>query len=202
MVGCQRSFIHRGDCAFLDPAQNPAQKTVRFTKPNIANETEYCEFYREAVKYNMTKYLTREGLEKLKKELGHLKNVERKEVIKRISHAASHGDLKENAGYHAAREDQAFIEDKIKRLTKTIEQAEVIQKNEGGKIQIGSIVYLESKSGKDKYQIVEPEEADILTGKISLKSPLGQALLNKKEGDLVNFNAPGGTKEYKIAEVE
>lgn len=150
----------------------------------------------------MAKYLTKEGLEKLKKELEHLENVDRKEVIKKIAHAASHGDLKENAGYHAAREDQAFIEDKIKRLTSTINQAEVIEKKEGGEVQIGSTVSLSSKNGKDKFQIVEPEEADISAGKISLKSSLGQALLGKKAGDIVDFSTPSGPKQYKIIEVE
>jgi len=150
----------------------------------------------------MAKYLTKEGLEKIKKELEHLEKVERKEVVKRIGHAVSHGDLKENAGYHAAREDQAFIEEKIKRLTAIVNQAKVIDKKEGGEIQIGSIVLLESKSGKDKFQIVEPEEADILSGKISLKSPLGQAILGKKKGDIVNFNSPDGVKNYKISGVK
>ncbi|MBI2450461.1 MAG: transcription elongation factor GreA [Candidatus Nealsonbacteria bacterium] len=150
----------------------------------------------------MVKYLTRDGLEKLKKELEHLKNVERKEVIKRISHAASHGDLKENAGYHAAKEDQSFIEGKIKSLTELINQAEVIEKNTDGKVQIGSTVSLESKNGKNKFQIVEPEEADIPEGKISLKSSLGQALLGKKIGDTVTFNTPNGAQEYKITDVK
>ncbi|MBI2041740.1 MAG: transcription elongation factor GreA [Candidatus Nealsonbacteria bacterium] len=150
----------------------------------------------------MAKYLTKEGLEKLKNELEHLEKVERKEVIKRISHAASHGDLKENAGYHAAREDQGFIEGRIADLKKIIDQAKVIEGGEKDKVQAGSIVFLESKDGKDKYQIVEPEEADILTGKISLRSPLGEALLGKKKGDVVKFNASGGAKEYKIINLE
>ena len=150
----------------------------------------------------MAKYLTREGLEKLIKELEHLESVERKEVIKRISHAASHGDLKENAGYHAAREDQAFIEARIKELAAAINQAEVIEKKAGGEVQIGSVVELDSKNGKDKFQVVEPEEADISAGKISLKSSLGQALLGKKKGDIVNFTAPSGPKQCKIIEVE
>ena len=150
----------------------------------------------------MAKYLTKEGLEKLKKELEHLENVERKEVIKRISHAASHGDLKENAGYHAAREDQAFIEARIKELAAAINQAEVIEKKAGGEVQIGSIVELDSKSGKDKFQIVESEEADISARKISLKSSLGQALLGRKKGDVISFVAPSGPKQYKITKVE
>lgn len=150
----------------------------------------------------MTKYLTKEGLEKLKKELEHLEKIERKEVIKRISHAASHGDLKENAGYHAAREDQAFIEGKIKSLKALIDQAKVIEKESGEEIQIGSDVLLESKSGKDKFQIVEPEEADISAGKISLKSSLGQALLGKKKGDTASFQTPDGISKYKILKIE
>lgn len=150
----------------------------------------------------MVKYLTKEGLEKLKNELEHLEKVERKEVIKRISHAASHGDLKENAGYHAAREDQGFIEDRIKRLTALINQAQIVEKKTGGEIQISSGVLVESKSGKEKFQVVEPEEADISAGKISLKSSLGQALLGKKKGDNVSFSTPNGIQKYKILEVE
>lgn len=150
----------------------------------------------------MVKYLTQEGLEKLKKDLARLENVERKEVIKRISHAASHGDLKENAGYHAAREDQAFIEEKIKRLTATINQAEVIESKNKSIVEIGSVVSLKSSDGQHKYQIVDPEEADISTGKISFKSSLGEILLGKKKDDAVQFNAPSGLKEYKIINIE
>ena len=131
-----------------------------------------------------------------------LETVDRKEVITRISHAASHGDLKENAGYHAAKDDQGFIEDRIKRLTSTINQAEVIEGKNKDTVQIGSVVSLKSESGQDKYQIVEPEESDIMAGKISFKSSLGEALLGKKKGDAVKFSAPGGAKEYKIINLE
>ena len=150
----------------------------------------------------MVKYLTKEGLEKLKEELKKLETVDRKEVITRISHAASHGDLKENAGYHAAKDDQGFIEDRIKRLTSTINQAEVIEGKNKDTVQIGSVVSLKSESGQDKYQIVEPEESDIMAGKISFKSSLGEALLGKKKSDAVKFSAPGGAKEYKIINLE
>jgi len=150
----------------------------------------------------MVKYLTSEGFKKLKEELEHLKTVERKEVVKRISQAASHGDLKENAGYHTAKDEQAFLEEKIKRLTATINQAEVVEKKEKDEVQIGSTVSLESKYGKDKYQIVEPEEADILAGKISYKSSLGEALFGKKKGNIVKFETPDGAKEYKILDIE
>ncbi len=138
----------------------------------------------------------------MKEELKRLETVDRKEVISRISHAASHGDLKENAGYHAAKDDQGFIEDRIKRLTSTINQAEVIEGKNKDTVQIGSVVSLKSEGGQDKYQIVEPEESDIMAGKISFKSSLGEALLGKKKGDVVKFNTPGGAKEYKIINLE
>lgn len=150
----------------------------------------------------MAKHLTQEGLEKLKKELEHLKTVDRKEVQLRIRQSAAFGDLKENAGYHAAKNDQSFIEGRILQLEDIISQAQVIEKPKGGGVGIGSVVCLKSKDGDDKYQIVEPEEADILTGKISLKSSLGQALLGKKQGDIVKFQTPGGVQEYKIISVE
>ena len=158
------------------------------------------------MKNTMVKYLTQEGLEKLKEELVHLKTVARKEVQERIRHSAAHGDLKENAGYHAAKEDQSFIEGRIIKLEEVIAQAQEIGKapagNQKGKVQIGSVVFLKSKNGQDKYQVVEPEEVDILTGKISLQSSLGEALLGKKKGDVVKFRTPEGIKEYKITNLE
>ncbi|MFH1575504.1 MAG: transcription elongation factor GreA [Candidatus Nealsonbacteria bacterium] len=150
----------------------------------------------------MVKHLTKEGLEKLKKELEQLKTVARKEVQARIRQSAALGDLKENAGYHAAKEDQSFIEGRIIQLQDIINQAQTIDKKPGGGIQIGSIVYLKSKDGEDKYQIVEPEEADIIAGKISLKSSLGEALLGKKKGDAVKFTTPDGVKEYQITQID
>lgn len=150
----------------------------------------------------MVKYLTPEGLEKLKKELEHLEKVERKEIVEKIRDSAAHGDLKENAGYHAAKENQSFIEGRIIQLKEIISQAKVAGKKEGGGVQIGSVVSLESEDGKEKFQVVEPEEADILSGKISHKSSLGEALLDKKKGDTVEFKTPDGVKKYKILGVE
>jgi len=149
----------------------------------------------------MTKYLTPEGLEKLKKELEYLEKVKRKEISKIIRDAASQGDLTENAGYDAAKEEQGFVEGRIKKLKEIIAQAKLIKKKENNKAQIGSFVYLNSNKGKQKFQIVGPEEADILNNKISFKSPLGKAILNKKEGDRVRINTPDGKKEYKIAKI-
>ena len=150
----------------------------------------------------MTKYLTLEGLEKFKKELDYLEKVKRKEVSERIGEAASQGDLKENAGYDVAKEDQGFIEGRIKQLKEILSKAKIIEKKESNKIQIGSFVSLESEEGKISFQVVEPEEADVLQGKISFKSPFGGAILNKKKGDIVKINSPEGKKEYKILEIK
>ncbi len=149
----------------------------------------------------MKKYLTLEGLEKFKKELEYLEKVRRREISERIRHAASQGDLKENAGYDAAKEEQGFVEGRIRELKGIIAQAEVIEKKETGKVRIGSFVSLSSSEGKEKFQIVGPEETDILSNKISFKSPLGSALLNKKKGDVMKINTPDGKKEYKITEI-
>lgn len=152
----------------------------------------------------MVKHLTQAGLEKLKKELEQLKTVSRKEVQVRIRQSAALGDLKENAGYHAAKEDQSFIEGRIIQLQDIIAQAQVVEKKQGGggEIQIGSVVCLKSKDGDDKYQIVESEEADIVAGKISLKSSLGASLLGKKKGDVVKFTTTDGVKEYQITKID
>lgn len=150
----------------------------------------------------MAKYLTKEGLEKLNKELEYLKNVKRKEVAIRLKEAISQGDLKENAGYDSAKDEQGFVEARIRELKGIISQSEVIEKKESDKVQICSCVSLSSAAGEDKFQIVSSEEADILENKISFKSPLGRALLNKKKGARVKVNTPGGKKEYKIIEIE
>ena len=146
----------------------------------------------------MAKYLTQDGLEKLNKELEYLKNTKRKEVAEKLKQAISQGDLKENAGYDAAKDEQGFIEGRIRELKGIIGQAEMIEKKESNKVQIGSLVFLSSNDGEEKFQLVGPEEADILENKISFESPLGKALLNKEKGDIIKVNTPGGKKEYKI----
>ena len=168
----------------------------------------------------MTKYLTPEGLEKFKKELDYLENVKGREISERIKEAASQGDLSENAGYHAAKEQQGFLAGRIKELKAIISRAEVIEKKDSDKVRIGSFVSLKSlkedkssfhpsprergseNEGKENFLIVEPEEADILNNKISFKSPLGEAILNKKKGDVVKINTLEGKKEYKIIKIE
>ena len=128
----------------------------------------------------MTKYLTPEGMAKLKKELEHLETIGRKEMAKRLKHAASFGDLSENAAYDEAKEAQAFLEGKILELKETIKQAQLVQKKrQVDKVQIGSAVVLTSSNGQEKFQIVGAEEAEPSQGKISYQSPLGKALLGK-----------------------
>lgn len=150
----------------------------------------------------MIKYLTPAGLEKLKKELFFLEKVERKNVSEKLRQALAEGDLKENAGYDVAREKQGFVEARIKQLKEIISQAKLIKKAEGNKVQIGSSVFLKSKEGREKFQLVGSEETDILQGKISFESPLGSAILNKKEGEVVRISTPEGEKEYKIIKIE
>jgi len=149
----------------------------------------------------MTKYLTAEGLAKIKKELDYLKNVKRKEVSEKISFSASFGDLKENAAYDTAKEEQGFVEGRIAELEEVINQAEILKKNVAGTIQLGSVVLVSSHNKKEKFQIVEPEEADIDKGKISYKSPLGEVLLGKRRGAKVEIEAPDGRIGYQIVEV-
>ncbi|MFC1663885.1 transcription elongation factor GreA [Patescibacteria group bacterium] len=150
----------------------------------------------------MKKYLTTEGLKKLKDELEYLEKVKRKEVTEWIRHTASQGDLKENAGYDAAKDEQGFVEGRIFELKGILAQSEVIKKDTTDKIQLGSVVSLTSKEGNLAFQIVEPEEADVLNKKISFKSPLGEILFGKKKGNSLKLDTPEGKKEYKIIKIE
>ncbi|MFH1181043.1 MAG: transcription elongation factor GreA [bacterium] len=154
----------------------------------------------------MTKYLTAEGLEKLKKELDHLEKVERREISEKIRQTAAFGDLKENFAYHEAKDAQGFLEGRIRELKGVIAGAKVIEKNRSGKVQAGSIVLLDSsdgqREGKEEFQIVGPEEADIFKGKISYQSPLGAALLGKTKGDKAVIKSSDGIIEYKILEIK
>ena len=152
----------------------------------------------------MVKYFTFKGLEKLKKELNYLRNVKRKEIAERIKQAVSLGDLKENAAYHEAKESQGFLEGRILELEKTIQNVKIIEEQkQTGKVRIGSTVLLINASNeKQKFQIVGPEEANPLEEKISFESPLGQALLNKSEGDKIKVKTLERENQYKILKIE
>ena len=146
------------------------------------------------------------GLENLKNEFNNLKKIQRPEIIKAISIAREHGDLSENAEYHAAKEKQSFIEGRIADLQNKISRAEVIitKKLKSNKVIFGATVTLGEVGKKKKlvYQIVGTEEADVENGKISISSPLARALLGKKVDDSVEVYSPGGSKEYEVENIE
>ena len=150
--------------------------------------------------------LTLVGAEKLRAELTELKTVVRPRIIKSIADAREHGDLKENAEYHAAREQQSFAEGRIAEIEGKLSNAQVIdvsQLNAGGKVVFGATVELEDLDNEKTvtYQIVGEDEANIKEGRISVGSPLARAIIGKKEGDDVLFKAPAGEKEYEVLSV-
>lgn len=151
--------------------------------------------------------LTARGAEKLRQELQKLKNVERPRIIKAISEARAHGDLKENAEYHAAREEQGFVEGRIREIEGKLSHAQVIDVSkltQNGKVVFGVTVLLldEESDAEVTYQIVGDDEADIKEGRISINSPIARALIGKDEGDEVVVQAPGGEKHYEVLEVK
>ncbi len=150
--------------------------------------------------------MTLAGAQNLRAELNQLKTVKRPAVIAAISEARAHGDLKENAEYHAAREQQGVIEGRIKDIEAKLSHAQVIDVaslDAGGKVVFGAtVVLLDLNTDEEKtYQIVGVDEADLKHGKISITSPVARALIGKSEGDEVALEAPGGTHEFEILEV-
>ncbi len=151
----------------------------------------------------MTHYLTKEGLEKLKAELEHLKQVTRKEIVARIAAAKELGDLKENAEYAEAKDDQGFLEARISELEKTIKNSIFIDEahHETSSVGIGSTVTVQFNGNKTDYMIVGPEEADPASNRISYESPFGKSFLHKKVGDKAIVKAPKGEFEYDIVAI-
>lgn len=151
--------------------------------------------------------MTTAGAERLRAELKELKSEARPRIIAAIAEARSHGDLKENAEYHAAREQQSFIEGRINDIEHKLSHAQIIdvaQLPRSGKVVFGVTVELiDVDSGEEsRYQIVGEDEADIKAGRISINSPIARALLGKEEGDDVQVQVPGGTKNLEIAEIQ
>lgn len=151
--------------------------------------------------------MTKAGAERLRQELAQLKKVERPKVIAAIAEARAHGDLKENAEYHAAREQQSFIEGRIQHLEYSISHAHLIdvpRLNPGDKVVFGATVSLaDEDSGEETtYQIVGDVEADIKHNLIAVSSPISRALIGREIGDVVTVRAPGGEREYEIVDVE
>ncbi len=152
--------------------------------------------------------MTLRGAEALRVELRRLKSEDRPRVIKAIAEARSHGDLSENAEYHAAREQQGFIEGRIGEIEAKLSTAEIIDPKTTapsnlGRVTFGATVELEGQDdGKTiSYQIVGEDEADIKAGRISITSPIARALVGKSAGDVVDVAAPGGTRSYEIVKV-
>jgi transcription elongation factor GreA len=147
------------------------------------------------------------GAEKLRAELQELKSVQRPATVNAIAEARSHGDLAENAEYHAAKERQSFIEGRIAELEGKLSNAQIIdpgQIDADGRCVFGATVELEDANNGNTvtYQIVGDDEADIKQGKISISSPLARALIGKSPGDLAEVRAPGGVREYEILDVK
>jgi len=149
--------------------------------------------------------ITRAGLEKLREELSYLMNVERPKNIQAIAEARSHGDINENAEYQAAKEKQSFIEGKISELQATLGRAEVIDVDDGpaDHVVFGRTVLLCNVETDEEvsYQLLGPYESDPEKGKISVNSPLGQALIGRVEGDWIRVKTPRGIQEFEILEI-
>ncbi len=149
--------------------------------------------------------ITREGLEKVKEELIRLERVERPENIRAIEEARAHGDLSENAEYHAAKEKQSFLEGRINELRAAVGNCEIIEVEEGpsDRVVFGKTVLLYDLQTEEEitYQLLGPYESDPDQGKISVTSPLGQALIGKTAGDEISVKAPGGIQEFEIVDI-
>jgi len=150
--------------------------------------------------------MTASGYKALEEEVNHLKTVERPSIIRMIAEARAHGDLSENAEYHAAKERQGFVEGRVIELEDLIGRADVIDVSRlsGTSVKFGATVTLvdEDTDQKRKYQIVGDHESDAKSGRISISSPIARALIGKSKGDTVEVAAPGGARSYEILKVE
>ncbi|MBI2096084.1 MAG: transcription elongation factor GreA [Candidatus Taylorbacteria bacterium] len=149
-------------------------------------------------------YLTKEKFEELSQELDHLKKVRRREVAESLEYAKSLGDLAENAEYHEARGAQAALEDRIMRLEAMLKSAVIMAEKHGDVVGVGSTVTVRRAGTKENitYKLVGSEESDIAAGKLSIHSPLGDALMDKKKGETFTFLTPKGKAEYAVVEIE
>jgi len=149
--------------------------------------------------------ITKEGLERMKEELSHLEKVERPQNIRAINEARAHGDIAENAEYHAAKERQSFLDGKINELKAVIGRSQVIEVEKGpaDRVVFGRSVLLYNLQTDEEieYQLLGPYESEPENGKISVKSPLGSALIGKEIGDEVKVKTPGGIQEFEILEI-
>lgn len=151
----------------------------------------------------MKEYITKENKEKLEAELAELVGPRRREIISAVEYAKSLGDLSENAEYHNAREDQGKLEERIAQIEHVLKNAEVVERPKDGNINIGSVVVVQKESEQNSrtFVIVGSEESDMLSGKISYKSPLGSALYGRMAGDVIRVITPKGEISYTIKSV-
>ena len=150
--------------------------------------------------------LTARGAQMLQEELKELKTIRRPNVITAIAEARAHGDLRENAEYHAAKEEQGFIEARIKHVESTLGHSQIIDVTTvaaAGRVVFGATVELEDEDDGQtiSYQIVGEDEADLKTGRISISSPIARALIGREEGDIVEVSVPNGLRTYSIVEI-
>src|SRR4051812_8656024 len=153
---------------------------------------------------DVTEPITAKGLEELKAELAHLEGDERRALAERILRAREHGDLSENAEYHAAKEDQAHLETKIQRLQERLRSARVVEAPvDSDSVQFGSTVHVvDEKTGRAQtFTLVGPTEADLKTGRLSAESPMAQALMGAAPGDVVEVEAPSGPRRWRVERV-
>jgi transcription elongation factor GreA len=143
--------------------------------------------------------LTKEGLDKLGTELEELRTIRRAEVAERIKYAKDFGDISENAEYEAAKNEQGMLEGRILTLEMMVRNAVIIEQAEvGGVVQVGSTVEVKDEFGTQAFTIVGPAEVDVTSGRISMESPVGKALLGRRIGDKVEVQSPGGVRELKV----
>ncbi len=149
-------------------------------------------------------YLTKEKLAELKKEFEFLTHVKRKEIAEALEYTKALGDLSENAEYHEVRDEQAAVEDRIGKLDQIIKTAVVIEHHKTGEVVIGSTIKIRKTGDKEKktFTLVSPQESDSKFGKISIKSPMGQALLGRRKGEEFSFKTPGGSVTYEVLSIE
>ncbi len=151
-----------------------------------------------------TEYLTQEKFDQFKKELDYLKSEKRTEIAKALEYAKSLGDLSENAEYHEARNTQAVVEDRINHLEAILKSASIVSGHNTNEVAVGSVVTVQKETDKSKreYTLVGSEEANATEGKISVRSPLGVAILGKKKGESFTFSTPAGSMTYKVIDIQ
>jgi len=146
--------------------------------------------------------LTQEGLDRLQRELGELRTTKRDEIAERIKYAKDFGEITENSEYEDAKNEQGMVEGRILTLERMVRNAVIIEaERSGGHVQVGSVITVKDEFGSTTYTIVGPAEVDPATGKISMESPVGRALLGHKSGDSVQVQTPGGARTLKITKL-